>query len=62
MRKIKIGEVTAKIVQHAVVGDDGRQEGVITTLVRTPIDLGINAEMTPQQLEQCLIQTLVEMN
>ena len=62
MRKKKIAEVSAKVVQHAILDDDGNWESVITTLVRTPLDLNISEVLSPPDLEQLLVRAIVETN
>jgi len=67
-RKVKIAEMSVKVVQHLV--REGRwieenkayeHEEIVTTIVRSPIDLGINKPLAAQEMESVLSSYLASL-
>ena len=61
MSKVKIAEMSIRVVQHLHregrwLDEKGRyeHEKIVTTIVRSPIDLGINEHLSPQEMEKIL--------
>jgi len=68
MSKVKIAEMSVKVVQHLLregrwLEEKGRyeHERIVTTIVRSPIDLGIDAPLSSHELEAILSQHLASL-
>jgi len=68
MSKVKLQEMSIKVVQHLHregrwLEDEGRyeREEIVTTIVRSPIDLGINSHLAPHEMEQILSQHMASL-